>query len=363
MLQPFAVIVGVVLVLAVLLDMVNTLITTQTSQSRWWLSRLVTRWNWRVIRWLATMLPDGSGRSRLLAGFAPLLVLELLVIWVTQQVIGFGLIWWGLEGVSGVDGLFDSFYYSGVVFFTVGFGEVVPTGAIPRLGAIVEAFAGVLTTALVIGYLPALYSAFSERERKLMTLDDGSEERITPTNLVMAWSPDADIDELLAHFADWETWVAGILETHTTFPMLRFFRSHHEGQNWITALGLMADAALHCEMIRGADRRAPYWMLRRIIRLFQELTEGADLSEYRAELDASYADSAQYDELRQAMQAHGFDVYDEAEALERNRDLRTKYDAQLEYLIDISLAPRGFWGHAIGHRVHESLAPAAGAQD
>lgn len=71
------------------------------------------------------MLPDGSGRSHLLAGFAPLLVLELLVIWVTQQVIGFG-----------------------------------------HRGA----FASVLTTALVIESLPALYSAFAERERKLMTL-------------------------------------------------------------------------------------------------------------------------------------------------------------------------------------------------
>ena len=297
------------------------------------------------------MLPEGSSRNRLLGGFAPLLVLELLVAWVAQQVIGFGLIWWGLGGVSGVDGLLDSLYYSGVVFFTVGFGEVVPAGQISRLGAIVEAFSGVLTTALVIGYLPALYSAFSERERKLMTLDDGTEERITPTSLVMAWSPDADVDELLAHFSEWEDWVAGVLETHTTFPMLRFFRSHHSGQNWITALGLMADAALHCEMIRGADRRAAYWMLRRSIRLFQELTAGVDLSEYRARLDASYAERSQYDELYSAMAEHGFDLYPSDEALARNHELRRMYDAQLEWLIDVSLAPRGFWGHTIGHRV------------
>lgn len=94
----------------------------------------------------------------------------MLTAWVVQQVIGFGLIWWGLSGVDGADGLFDSIYYSGVVYFTLGFGEVVPVEFVPRVGALVEAFAGVLTTALVIGYLPALYGAYSGRERKLMTL-------------------------------------------------------------------------------------------------------------------------------------------------------------------------------------------------
>jgi len=51
------------------------------------------------------------------------------------------------------------------------------------VGALFEAMGGVLTAALVMGYLPSLYAAYSERERKLMTLDDTSEGRITPTNL------------------------------------------------------------------------------------------------------------------------------------------------------------------------------------
>ncbi len=62
----------------------------------------------------------------------------------------------------------------------------------PGIGALIEAFSGVLTTALVIGYLPALYAAYSERERRLMLLDDGTEERITPTSLVLNRSPGGD---------------------------------------------------------------------------------------------------------------------------------------------------------------------------
>lgn len=353
MVEVLAVIIGVAVIVAVLADMINTLVTTQTSSWKWWLSRRLAAGTWQSVRAISCRLPEGRLRERLLATLAPLLVLLMLVAWVVQQIVGFGLVWWGLGGVSGVDGLLDSLYYSGVVFFTVGFGEVVPTGTIPRFGALLEAFSGVLTTALVIGYLPALYGAYSERERKLMTLDDGSDDRITPLNLVKAWSPDGDAQELVAHFEPWEEWVAGILETHTSFPMLRLFRSHHEGQNWITALGVLADGAAHCQLIDGAQDRAPYFMLRRVIRLFDDLTEGVDLSTYRTELDALYGDSPYFEETLRELTDHGFSVVSVEEARIVMSDLRPQYDAQMEYLIDSFLAPRGFWGHAVGHQLRK----------
>lgn len=347
-----AVILGVVLVLAVLADLVNTLVTTQTAQGRWWLTNRVYTVAWKVIRRIARSLDEGRARERLLGTFAPVSVLALLAVWVVQQVVGFGLIWWGIGGVDGAADPFDAIYYSGVVYFTLGFGELVPTEIVPRLGALAEAFAGVLTTALVIGYLPALYAAYSERERKLMTLDDGSEGRITPTNLLLARSPDADLDDILPFFKEWEDWVAGIIETHSTFPMLVLFRSKDPGQHWVTALGLVTDAALQCQLIRGAENRAPYWLVRRAIRLFDQLTDDVDLGEYHARFDEIYAgDDTLFRQLYDDLATHGFDVIPFHEAGGAVRGLRRRYDAALEYLIDELLAPRGFWGHAVGHRV------------
>ena len=49
--------------------------------------------------------------------------------------------------------------------------------------------------------------------------------------------------------------------------MLALVRSQHAGQHWITALGLVADAALHMEMCEGSQGKAPYWMIRRSIGL------------------------------------------------------------------------------------------------
>lgn len=353
MIAFLAVLLGIVLVTSVTADMVNTLVTTS---GRYWLTGVLYRRTWRILRSVAGLLPSDSIREALLGFFAPVSVLLLLVAWVTQQIIGFGLIWWGIGGIDGADSLFDSIYYSGVVYFTLGFGEVVPTGTVPRIGALVEAISGVLTTALVIGYLPALYSAYSQREQKLMTLDDGQEDRITPVSLMQSRAPTGEVEDVLRFFEGWEEWVSEVIETHTTFPMLRLFRSKYPGQNWVTALGLVTDAALQCQIIVGANHRAPYWMLRRSIILFDELTKGADLSEYRARLDEDYARSAgdggddAYKELYQELEDHGFELRPLEDARAETLELRRLYDAKMEYLIDELLAPRGFWGHKIGVR-------------
>ncbi len=349
-----AIIFGAFLVTAVLADLVNTLVTTSTSQWRWWPTRILYRRSWAMVSSLGAHIKDEARRERVYSLFAPLSVLVMLMAWVAQQVIGFGLISWGIGGVSGIDGLLDSIYFSGVVFFTVGFGEVVPVDQIPRFMALIEAFAGVLTTALVVGYLPALYSAYSEREQKLLTLDDGSEERITPTNLVISRAPDGDPRELDTFFSEWEAWIAQVLETHTSHPMLVLFRSQHPGQSWITALGLVTDAALHVEMMEGGQGRSAYWALRRASRLLHNMTDGSDLSGYRATLDEAYVgDDSQFRELYDSLEGHGFAMLPYDIAVQHSRDLRTTYDAQLEFLIDQLQAPRGFWGHEIGHRLHQ----------
>jgi hypothetical protein len=361
MISALAVIIGVVLVVSVLADLVNTLVTTTTSQWRWWLTRILYRRSWSAVSVIGSRISNADRKERFFSLYAPISVLVMLVAWVSQQIIGFGLIWWGLGGISNTEGLLDSFYFSGVVYFTVGFGEVVPVDQVPRFGALIEAFAGVLTTALVIGYLPALYSAYSEREQKLLTLDDGSEERITPTNLVISRAPDADPRELDQFFNEWEGWIAQVLETHTTFPMLVLFRSQHPGQSWITALGLVTDAALHVELMEGGEGRSAYWAARRASRLLQVLTDGADLSEYRERLDAAYdGDGSQFQSLYDSLESHGFPMLDLEDASVKMRALRSTYDAQLEYLIDALQAPRGFWGHEIGHRLTSNNAQMPG---
>ena len=54
---------------------------------------------------------------------------------------------------------------SGVTFFTLGYGDVVPHTGAARAVAVLEAGNGIGFIAVVIGYLPVLYQFFSRRRR------------------------------------------------------------------------------------------------------------------------------------------------------------------------------------------------------
>lgn len=334
---------GVTLILIALADLVNTLVSTSTSYHPLWPSRWIGRSSFVVVRAVARRLPDGStSRERLLAVFGPFLLIALLAVWAFLQVLGFALVWWGRSDIPGIGGFGDAVYYSGVVFFTVGFGEIVPAETIPRDGALLEAFFGVITIALVIGYLPSLYAAYSDRERRLMTLDAGGTERITPTALVKAWAPDADPKKIDAQFAGWEEWAAGVLETHSTVPLLALFRSHDRRQNWVTALGLLCDAALHAQIINGATDGHAFWFLRRAEAIFREMTVGVDLTPYALPTDPSVNEDL-FRNLYAELQAHGFSLRPYAEARAYTREARSSFAPAMEHLIDDLLCPRGFW--------------------
>lgn len=348
---------GAALVVAGFADLFNTLVATSTATGRFWPSRWLGYRLFALLHRLVGRLPEDSRTRELaLAGFGPGLLFVLLVLWIVLQIFGFALIWTGLGGVAGIDGLGEASYFSAVVYFTVGFGEIVPDAAGTRAGTMVEAGMGVVTIALVVGYLPSLYAAYSEREQKLMLIDDGTGGRITPTALVLAWSPEADTARLNARMADWEEWVARIQETHATLPLLPLFRSHDRRQNWITALGLLCDVAVHAQLIVGCSGRTEsYWFLRRAIALFDDLTEGADLSDYQQFVrePGSDADDGLLDDIYVQLSGHGYELLSMEEGRERARRLRNRFAPQMEFMIDTRACPRGFWSPELGPEIDD----------
>ena len=90
-------------------------------------------------------------------------MLVLLTVWAGGLILGFALLHWSLdtrmsqlrEGSS----LFDDLYLSGVTFFTLGYGDVIPVSKVGRILAVVETGLGFGFLAVVISYLPVLYQA------------------------------------------------------------------------------------------------------------------------------------------------------------------------------------------------------------
>ncbi len=123
--------------------------------------------------------------------------------------------------------------------------------------------------------------------------------------------------------------------------MLVLFRSKSPGQHWVTALGLVADAALHLHMVRGLERGPQYWMLRRAIMLFDVVTEGTDISSYRAVPESNQQEGSDlFLDLHTSMTAHGFDVLPVDEARVRGQGASDQIRAPTRILDRTSCWPR-----------------------
>ena len=222
-----------------------------------------------------------------------------------------------------------------------------------RVAALAEAATGVATMALAISYLPVLYAAYGRRESQLLTLDDPSGERIQPTALIRLWAPAGDTTRLYRFFGDWENWTADILESHVSYPMLALFRSQHEGQSWVTALGVVLDAAvLTCAAVPGAEVREPYFMYRRGRRALHEIVRRLPRT---GEAEAPLS-REQFDVAYKRLAETGLPLRDPDDAWTRLIDYRSTYGRSLQTLIDYLLAPAGFWGHS-AEDVDDSAVP------
>jgi hypothetical protein len=97
-------------------------------------------------------------RDRVMALFAPVGLMLLAASWALCVILAFTLVFWGL----GVDPLRQAFVTSGSSFTTLGF---APPRDLPTdVAAVGEAVIGLGLVALLISFLPSIYSAFQRRE-------------------------------------------------------------------------------------------------------------------------------------------------------------------------------------------------------
>ena len=96
--------------------------------------------------------------------------------------------------------------------------------------------------AIVIGYLPVLYQAFSRREVNISLLDARAGSPPCAVELLRRYGQHQSAESLGQFLYEWERWAAELLESHLSYPTLAYFRSQHDNQSWLAALTMIMDA-------------------------------------------------------------------------------------------------------------------------
>lgn len=226
---------GALLIWAALASAVKTFVVPRATVDpivRFWF-RLIRRGFDLRLRWV-----DGyEARDRIMAFYAPIALLSLLPLWLGLVAGGFMAMFWA----TGLESAFDDFVLSGSSLLTLGFarGKTMTHDIL----AFAEASIGLILVALLLAYLPTMYSAFSRREVAVNQLSVRAGSPPSAIELIARANRIGALTNLRDFWFQWETWFAEIEESHTSLAALVFFRSPQSQQSWITAAGAVLDTA------------------------------------------------------------------------------------------------------------------------
>ena len=238
----------------ILLEAFEAMVLPRRVMRKFRLNRWFYRVNWPVWLLLSRAFRSPKRRETFLSVFGPLSLLTLFIFWVLGLIAGFALLHWSLgtslqTPTGTAEGLPGYLYFSGITFFTIGYGDLVPHDGPSRFLAVVEGGVGFGFLAIIIGYLPVLYQAFSRREVVISMLDARAGSPPSAGQLLLRIAPHYDAGACSEYLAEWERWSAELLESHLSFPVLSYYRSQHDNQSWLGALTTILDT---CALILAA---------------------------------------------------------------------------------------------------------------
>ncbi|MCI0396532.1 MAG: hypothetical protein L0332_05145 [Chloroflexi bacterium] len=296
-------------------------------------------------------------RDGILAFYAPVSLLALLPTWLALILIGYMAIFWA----SGIASWREALTISGSSLLTLGFAQ---GGTLfQTILAFSEATIGLILVALLIAYLPTMYSAFSRREVPVSMLEVRAGNPPSALEMLLRYQRIHGLDRLTETWRTWETWFAEIEESHTSLAALVFFRSPQPQHSWVTAAGAVLDAAsltlstvaIPWEAQAALCIRAGFIALRRIADFFRV--------EYKA--DPHYPEDTisitreEYDWVCRQLAEAGVPLQPDLEQAWLDfAGWRVNYDTVLLALCRLTMAPKAPWSSD-----RTPLQPAEGSGD
>jgi hypothetical protein len=337
---------GVLCLFAVLFDAFQTIILPRRASGRFRLTHIFYSATWKPWVFFARRIRDPRKRESAFSYYGPLSLIFLLVVWAAAMVVGFALIFYALgspfyDSAQG-PGFRSDLYVSGTTIFTLGLGDVTPHSPWARELIILEAGIGLGFLAVVMGYFPVLYGAFSRREVSISLLDARAGSPPTAAELMRRHSYNGAEHALTLLLEEWERWSAELLESHISYPLLCYFRSQHNNQSWISALTAVLDtSALLIAGVRGHEARQAqltFAMARHAMVDLAQIFSLAPLNDAPDRLPPE-----RYEQLYKLLCQSGVKVCRDGNSIERLREMRELYEGYAKALADYLFMPLPPW--------------------
>lgn len=344
---------GVFCIFVVLLDAFQTIILPRRATGPVRLTRIFYMLTWKPWRSVASRISSARRREAAFSFYGPLSLILLLVVWAVLMLLGFGMIYHAIgspfNDPAHPPALWTDIYVSGTTLFTLGLGDVTPHTQVGRLLLVTEAGTGFGFLALIMGYFPVLYGAFSRREVSISLLDARAGSPPTAAELLRRHAHPGAAEALSTLLTEWERWSAELLESHISYGLLCYYRSQHTNQSWIGSLTAILDtAALLISGVQGHEARQAQLTFAMARHAMVDLSQIFSLQPATDAPDRLPA--ARYNELYGVLCQSGVSMCRDDRSEERLRELRRLYEPYAEALSAHFSMPLPPWIAAQPHK-------------
>lgn len=192
-------------------------------------------------------------------GFAgPLMVIGDVLLWMLLPIVGYALMVWPFMASDFDTGalrsdLWDAFYFSGVTFTTLGFGDITPLTPTWELLSIAEAVTGFLVMSTSIAYIVAVFEGVDQRDGVALKIYSETGGTWSGAEFIMRALEEEHTDALRGRIEDWAALVRDLHGRLYRFHGLALYlRTHGLDLGPERMLYALADVSLRCEVLARA---------------------------------------------------------------------------------------------------------------
>ena len=193
-------------------------LSTSLNRGLWWLAKR------------ATQQFSRRRRHRFLSPVGPLLMPTLITFFILMMLTGFALIYlprmdteFKVDDAAHSSKILQAFYFSGVTFLTIGYGDIAPVSSGMRMIAVIEAATGLAIISLSITYLLTVYRALERKRAVALKFYHQARQGADISGFISSHFARGRFHSLTESLREATRDLQELLESHLEHPVIHYF--------------------------------------------------------------------------------------------------------------------------------------------